>query len=118
MSKKVWQKSEEWQMLYCMVYSIMNHGDYNRIVNELSHEILGDALEKVVKTPRVGSSYLILTEFEMEVLLSIVNWYDEMMISIADYSMKVDPQFFTRAYFLCGKVKRNLVLYSTIYEAA
>lgn len=118
MSKKVWQRGEEWGMLYCMAYTIMQHGDYNMIIDELSHEILGGALERIYRTKTIGTSYVVFTPNEMDVLLRIVNWYDDMMVDVAEYADSINPQFFQNAYQMCGKVKRNLVLYSTYYEAA
>lgn len=118
MCKKVWQRGEEWGMLYCMAYTIMQHQDYNRVVDAISHEILGDAMERICLTKKIGSSYIVFNQAEMDVLLSIVNWYDDMMVEVAEYASKINPQFFESAYMMCGKVKRNLVLYETLYEAA
>ncbi|WP_028521996.1 hypothetical protein [Runella limosa] len=118
MCKKVWQRGDEWGMLYCMAYTIMQHSDYNHVVDTQSHQVLGDALERIYRTKTIGSTYIIFSQAEMDVLLRIVNWYDDMMVEVAEVASKINPQFFESAYMMCGKVKRNLVLYATLYEAA
>lgn len=116
---KVWQDDDEWIQTSGMVSIYMRHNDFLMLSEEEKINIEASMRYiNIMSEAKFGQYYyIILPRIFHQCVLNVINWFDDLLISVSTVLLERDADFYLKTYSEIGKIKRNLALYATEYAS-